>query len=142
MTKLAPEWVRTGRPVGPTTFGSHRGCRWPEARPGPSVVAGTADLDGRGGDNTTERGLSDRRKSGFTTEGGGGRPAPEPQGSPRGVRAVPKNFPENRPRDSGSPIDILSNGHGGTNAGHPTSGTGPPAGGVHVNKSATVRRNN
>ena len=31
---------------GPTTFGSHRGCRWPETRPGPSVVTGTADLDG------------------------------------------------------------------------------------------------
>ena len=45
----------------------------------------------------------------------GGRPAPEPQGSPRGVRAVPNIFQEDRPRDSGldrqkdigSPIDIL-----------------------------------
>ena len=43
------------------------------------------------------------------------RPAPEPQGSPRGVRAVPTFFPEDRPRDSGldrqkdigSPVDIL-----------------------------------
>ena len=47
--------------------------------------------------------------------GGGGRPAPEPQGSPRGVRAVPKKFPEDRSWDSGldrqkdigSPVDIL-----------------------------------
>ena len=38
----------------------------------------TADFDGRGGDHTAE--------------GGGGRPAPEPQGAPRGVRAVRKPF--------------------------------------------------
>ena len=45
----------------------------------------------------------------------GGRPAPEPRGSPRGVRAVPKVFPEDRSRDSGLdrhkdiglPVDIL-----------------------------------
>ena len=29
-----------------------------------------ADLDGRGGENTTARGSSSRRNSGFTTEGG------------------------------------------------------------------------
>ena len=53
--------------------------------------------------------------SGFTTEGGGGRLAPEPQGSPRGARAVPTFFTEVRLRDSGpdqqkdgeSPVDIL-----------------------------------
>ena len=51
----------------------------------------------------------------------GGRPAPEPQGSPRGVRAVPylfpKIFPEDSLRDSGldnqkyigSPVDMLVN---------------------------------
>ena len=73
----------------------------------------TADLDGRGGENTTARGSSSRRNSGFTTEGG--RPAPEPQGSPSGVRAVPKIFTEGRSQDNGldrrkdigSPVDIL-----------------------------------
>ena len=50
--------------------------------------------------------------------GGGGRPAPEPQGAPRGVRVVPipftDDFPEDSLRDSGlrqkdigSPVDIL-----------------------------------
>ena len=86
-----------------------------EATGGVDVVTGTADLDGRGSDNTAERGSSDGRKSGFTTEGGGGRPAPEPQGSPRGMRAIPKKIPESRSRDSGldrqkdigSPVDIL-----------------------------------
>ena len=50
--------------------------------------------------------------------GGGGRPAPEPQGAPRGVRAVPKPFPDDFPEDSlrdggllqkdiGSPVDML-----------------------------------
>ena len=32
--------------------------------------------------------------------GGGGRPAPEHQGAPRGVRAVPKPFPDGLPEDS------------------------------------------
>ena len=97
----------------PTTFGSRRGCRWSEAGPGPSVVAGTADLAGRGGENTTARGSSSRRNSRFTTEGG--RPAPEPQGSPHGVREIPKKNTKNRSWDSGldrqkdigSPVDIL-----------------------------------
>ena len=50
--------------------------------------------------------------------GGGGRPAPEPQGVPREVRAVPKPFPDGFPEDSlrdggqcqknnGSPVDML-----------------------------------
>ena len=50
--------------------------------------------------------------------GGGGRPAPEPQGAPRGVRAVTKpctdDFPEDslrdgglRQKDIGSPVDML-----------------------------------
>ena len=51
-----------------------------------------ADFDGRGGDHTAE--------------GGGGRPAPEPQGAPRGVRAVPKPFPDVQ-KDIGSPVDML-----------------------------------
>ena len=46
---------------------------------------------------------------------GGGRPAPEPQCSPRGLRAVHNFFPEDRSRDGGldrqkdigSPVDIL-----------------------------------
>ena len=48
----------------------------------------------------------------------GGRPVPEPQGAPRGVRAVPKPFPDDFPEDSlrdgglrqkdiGSPVDML-----------------------------------
>ena len=32
--------------------------------------------------------------------GGGGRPAPEPQGAPRGVRAVPEPFPDDFSEDS------------------------------------------
>ena len=36
----------------------------------------------------------DRRGGIYTAEGGGGRPAPEPQGVPRKVRAVPKPFPD------------------------------------------------
>ena len=80
------------------------GCCQPEARPGPPVVAGTADFDGRGSNHTAE----------------GGRPAPEPQGPPRGVRAVPNSFPNDFPEDSlrggdldqqdiGSPVDMLVN---------------------------------
>ena len=51
-------------------------------------------------------------------KGGGGRPAPEPQGSPRGVRAVPNLFPR---RWSGSSerywiAGRYVSGHGGTNA--------------------------
>ena len=60
------------------------------------------DFYGRGGDHTAE----------------GGRPAPEPQGAPRGVRAVPDPFPDDSPedklRDGGqrhkdieSPVDML-----------------------------------
>ena len=48
----------------------------------------------------------------------GGRPAPEPQGAPRGVRAVPEPFPDDFPEDSlrdgglrqkdiESPVDML-----------------------------------
>ena len=69
-----------------------------------TVVARTADFDGRGGDHTAE--------------GGGGRPAPEPQGAARGVRAVPEPFPDDFPEDSlrdgglrqkdiESPVDML-----------------------------------
>ena len=50
----------------------------------------------------------------FTPPRGGGRPAPEPQGVPREVRAVPKLFPEDNLRDGGqgqknigSPVDML-----------------------------------
>ena len=68
------------------------------------VVTRMADFDGRGGDHTAE--------------GGGGRPAPEPQGAPREVRAVPKPFPDCFREDSlrdggqcqndiGSPVDML-----------------------------------
>ena len=75
----------------------------------------------------------------ITPPRGGGRPAHEPQGSPRGVRAVPNKFPEDRPRDSGldrqkdigSLVDMLVDtelnktpGRESSleNAGHPTSG--------------------
>ena len=54
----------------------------------------------------------------FTPPRGGGRPAPEPQGVPREVRAVPKPSPDGFPEDSlrdggqcqkniGSPVDML-----------------------------------
>ena len=54
----------------------------------------------------------------FTPPRGGGRPAPEPQGAPREVRAVPKpftnGFPEDslrdggqRQKDIGSPVNML-----------------------------------
>ena len=65
---------------------------------------------------TPPRGGRPTRKSGFTTEGGpSGRPAPEPQGSPHAVRAVPNIFTEGRSRvsgldrqkDIGLPVDIL-----------------------------------
>ena len=36
----------------------------------------------------------------ITPPRGGGHPAPEPQGAPRGVRAVPKPFPDDFPEDS------------------------------------------
>ena len=46
----------------------------------------------------------------------GGRPAPEPQGEQREVRAVPQIVPEDRSRDDGqgqrnfrSPVEILVN---------------------------------
>ena len=81
------------RPVGSpsgdrqsTTHGCYRGCRHPETGSDSPVVTRTADFDGRGGDHTAE--------------GGGGRPAPEPQCAPRGVRAVPKPFPDDFPEDS------------------------------------------
>ena len=57
----------------------------------------------------------------ITPPRGGGRPAPDPQGSPRGVRAVPNpfrnEFPEDslrdgglvRQKDIGSPVDMLVN---------------------------------
>ena len=72
----------------------------------PLLSTGTADFDGRGNDHTAEG-------------GGGWRPAPEPQGSPRGVRAVPNPFPKifledslrdgglDRQKDIGSPVDML-----------------------------------
>ena len=74
----------------------------PETGSDSTVITRTADFDGRGGDHTAE--------------GGGGRPAPEPQGAPRGVRAVP--FPDDftedslrdgglRHKDIGSPVDML-----------------------------------
>ena len=52
----------------------------------------------------------------FTLPRGGGRPAPEPQGVPRDVRAVPQIFPEDSLRDDGqgqknfrSPVEMLVN---------------------------------
>ena len=52
----------------------------------------------------------------FTPPRGGGRPAPEPQGVPREVRAVPQIVPEDRSRDDGqgqrnfrSPVEMLVN---------------------------------
>ena len=101
---------QTGRERPPviresTTYGSHRECCQLEARPGPPVVAGTADLE--------EEVITPQR-------GGGGRPAPEPQGPPRGVRVVPNPFPNDfldgslrngdlDRQDIGSPVDVLVN---------------------------------
>ena len=57
-----------------------------------------------------------KRKYSHRRGGAGGRPAPEPQGVQREVRAVPKIFPEDTVRDGGqgqknvgSPIDMLVN---------------------------------
>ena len=70
-----------------------------------------ADFDGRGSNHTADGLLNE----------GGGRPAPEPQGSPHGVRAVPNTFPIDfsedslldggldRRKDIGSPVDMLVN---------------------------------
>ena len=79
------------------------------------MVTRTADLDGRGSDNTTERGSSDGRKSGFTTEGGGGVRPLSLRVHHAGCEQYLKKFPENRSRDSGldrqkdigSLVDIL-----------------------------------
>ena len=43
----------------------------------------------------------------FTLPRGGGRPAPEPQGARREVRAVPKPFTDGFQKDIGSPVDML-----------------------------------
>ena len=79
-----------------------------ESQTGPPCYRRDADFDGRGSNHTAEG-------------GGGGRPAPEPQGSPRWVRAVPNTFPIDFPEDSlrdggldrrkdiGSPVDMLVN---------------------------------
>ena len=75
--------------------------RHPASEWDPPSVARTADFYGRGSIHTSE----------------GGRPAPEPQGVQREVRAVPKIFPEDTVRDGGqkgqknvgSPIDTLVN---------------------------------
>ena len=81
----------------------------------PPADTRTTDLDGGGGDDTTEGGRPAAEPQGLPPGGGGGRPAPESQGSPRGTRAVPTIFTEVRPGDSGpdrqkdvgSPVDIL-----------------------------------
>ena len=59
------------------------------------------DLTGRGGDDTTEGGRPAPEPQGSPQRGGGGRPVPEPQGSPRGAQAVPRIFSEVRPWDGG-----------------------------------------
>ena len=127
------------------THGCYRGCRRPESGSDFSVVARTADFDRRGGDHTAE--------------GGGGHPAPEPQGAPRGVRAVPKHFHDDLPEDSLRDGGIkktgywvaggyasgygvaYTEGHGGTHTGLFAGGTGPKAGGAYDDESATVLRN-
>ena len=60
-----------------------QGC-CPEFESDFSLVARTADFDGRGGIHTAE----------------GGHPAPEPQGVPREVWAVPETFPDGLSEDS------------------------------------------
>ena len=103
--------------------------------------------------------------------GGGGRPAPEPQGSPRGVRAVPNPFPNDFPEDSlrdggldrqkdiGLPVDMLVNSVARMQKDIATlreenrllitpaisqvvQAPPPLVGGAHDNESATVRRDN
>ena len=85
-----------------TTHGCYRIYRCPETESDFPVVSRTADFDGRGGVHTAEW----------------GRPAPEPQGAPREVQAVPKPFPDGFPEDSlrdggqcqkdiESPVDML-----------------------------------
>ena len=95
----------------------------------------------------------------------GGLPAPEPQGAPRGVRAVPKPFPEDsfrdgdlRQKDIGSPVDMLVDTVSRIqkdiavlreeNCLLRTPATSqvvqpppPPAGGAHDNESVAARRN-
>ena len=87
----------------------------------------------------------------------GGRAAPEPQGVPHEVRAVPRPFPDGFPEDSlrdggqcqkniGSPVDMLVDTVSRmqkdlANTSHLTGDTGSPAGGAHDDESAAVRRN-
>ena len=103
----------------------------------------------------------------FTPPRGGGHPAPEPQGAPREVRAVPKQFTSGLPEDSlrdggqrqndiGSPVNMLVDTVSRIqkdmailreeNRVLRTPATSqviqvPRAGGAHDNESAAVRRN-
>ena len=75
----------------------------------------------------------------FTPQRGGGRPAPEPQGVPREVRAVPKPFPDGFQEDR---LEGLGHAPGGKSRTKNTSHlTGDTAGGAHDDESAAVRRN-
>ena len=84
----------------------------------------------------------------------GGRPAPEPQGVPRGVRAVPKPFPDHFPEDSlrqkdiGSQVDMLVDTVSQIQKDiavlreeNRLLRTPATSGGAHDNESAAVRRN-
>ena len=98
-------------------------------REGPPVIDNRQTMDATGGAAVRKPGrtllLSPGRRILMVEEvitpprgGGGGRPAPEPQGAPRGVRAVPEPFPDDfsedslrdgglRQKDIESPVDML-----------------------------------
>ena len=95
-------------------------------REGPPVIDNRPPMDATGGAAVRKPGRTPLLSPGrrilmeeeVITPPRGGRPAPEPQGTPRGVRAVPKPFPDDFPEDSlrdggmyhkdiGSPVDML-----------------------------------
>ena len=111
------DWLLPNEPM-------HGVCPRQTGRESPPVIDNRPPMDATGGAAVRQPGrtllLSPRRQilmeKEVTTPPRGSRPAPEPQGSPRGVRAVPfpDDFPEDslrdghlRHKDIGSPVDML-----------------------------------
>ena len=148
----------------------------PTGRERPLVIDNRPPMDATGGAASRKPGRTPMLSPGWhilmeeevITQPRGSRPAPEPQGSPHGVRAVPNPFPNDFPEDSlrdgglgrqkdiGSPVDMLVNTVSPMQKDiatlceenrllrKPATSQvvqAPPAGGTHDNESATVRRN-
>ena len=111
------DWLLPNEPM-------HGACPRQTGREGPPVIDNRPPMDATGGAAVRKPGRTLRLSPGrqilmeeeVITPPRGGRPAPEPQGAPRGVRAVPfpDDFPEDslwdgglRHKDIGSPVDML-----------------------------------